>query len=83
LEKCYNLKLGERRVIQAVLNLANSRRIDEIQDYLNGLEWDGVPRMETCLPGVVPTNYTRLVARKCIVGAVARALDPGCQMDLS
>src|SRR5699024_12437129 len=46
-----------------------------------GFEWDGTPRLEEALPGVVPTDYTRLVARKCLVAAVARVFDPGCKWD--
>lgn len=66
-----------------LLIAAASRRrwFNPIQEYLNGLVWDGNPRVETCLPGVEPTPYTRLVARKSLVAAVARALNPGCKWD--
>ena len=40
-----------------------------VRDWLVDLEWDGVPRLETCLPGVKTTDYTRLVARKAITAA--------------
>jgi predicted P-loop ATPase len=52
-----------------------------VRDYLDGLMWDGVPRLEECLPGVTPTDYTRWVARKCLVAAVARVYEPGCFWD--
>ena len=51
------------------------------REYLDSLRWDGVPRLETCLPGVRPTPYTAWVARKCLVAAVARIYEPGCFWD--
>ena len=61
----------------------NMYHFDPVQDYLNGLEWDGTPRLETCLPGVEDSEYTRMASRKALVGAVARALSPGCKVDQS
>ena len=61
--------------------MAYRHSIDPLRDYLEGLVWDGTPRMETCLPGVVPTEYTRLVARKVMTAAVARVLEPGIKWD--
>lgn len=60
---------------------AAERRINPIRDYLDGLEWDGTPRLEECLPGVQPTAFTRMVARKSMVAAVARIFQPGCKWD--
>lgn len=60
---------------------AKSRTYYPVRDYLDGLMWDGVPRLEECLPGVRPTDYTRWVARKVMVAAVARVYEPGCFWD--
>lgn len=60
---------------------AARRTVNPVRDYLLGLTWDGVPRLEECLPGVRPTDFTRLVARKVLVAAVARMLNPGCKAD--
>ena len=60
---------------------AKSRNYYPVRDYLDSLRWDGVPRLEECLPGVRPTDYTRWVARKCLVAAVARVYEPGCFWD--
>lgn len=60
---------------------AKSRNYYPVRDYLDALRWDGVPRLEECLPGVTPTDYTRWVARKCLVAAVARVYEPGCFWD--
>lgn len=60
---------------------ALERWVNPVKDYLETLTWDGQPRVETCLPGVHPTSYTRMVARKSMVAAVARMFDPGVKWD--
>jgi len=54
------------------------------QDWLNALEWDGIPRLETLLPtafGTTDTEFHRCVGRNFIMSIVARVLNPGCQQD--
>lgn len=80
-ERTYGLTPGDKLIDAMVYHAAMKRRFNPVQTWLNGLVWDGRPRLETCLPGVQPTDYTRLVARKIMVGAVARAMTPGCKMD--
>ena len=55
--------------------------VNPVKDYLESLKWDGVPRVGECLPGVRPTEYTRMVARKSLVAAVARMFEPGVKWD--
>lgn len=53
-------------------------------DYLSGLLWDGVPRVELWLTnylGAKPCAYVEHVGRWWLVSAVARALKPGCKVD--
>lgn len=55
-----------------------------IQDYLTYIEWDGVERLDTWLidyAGVNDDEYARLVGRKFMISAVARAMKPGCKVD--
>jgi predicted P-loop ATPase len=57
---------------------------DPLADYLNGLEWDGEPRIEAWLHTYcrAPASlYTREVGSKWLIQAVARALRPGCKAD--
>ena len=65
--------------------LAASRRpFHPVQDYLRGLVWDSRPRVETfgaTYLGAVLTPYARAILRCFFVGAVARAMEPGCQLD--
>jgi len=60
----------------------NSR--SPLRGWLNGLVWDGVPRLETMLIdycGAEDTPFVREVGSKWLVGAVARKLEPGCIVD--
>ena len=55
-----------------------------LQEYLNGLEWDGVERLDTLLVrymGAEDNEYVRMVTRKWMVGAVTRVMHPGCKFD--
>ena len=62
--------------------LARSRH--PVQEYLEGLSWDGIPRMETVFSdylGAEDCRYTRAVTRAALIGAVARIQRPGCKHD--
>ena len=84
IERIYNIRnIPKARIEQILSDRMNMYHFDPVQDYLNGLEWDGTPRLETCLPGVEDSEYTRMASRKALVGAVARALSPGCKVDQS
>lgn len=81
IERSYRVRPARSLVDDLVDVKAQENRINPLKDYLLNLTWDGVERVEDCLPGVEPTPYTRLVARKCLTAAVARALDPGVKWD--
>ena len=83
MEKKYGLT--GRGAIDAGLDLHAARHaFNEVQDYLNGLIWDGTPRLNTLFSdylGAENTPYTQAVCRKIFVAAVARAMNPGCKFD--
>lgn len=81
IERTYDFRPTRTFIDGLVDTRAMETIVNPIRDFLNNLVWDQKPRVETCLPGVVPTDFTRLVARKCMVAAVARMLDPGCKWD--
>lgn len=81
LEREYGFRPAKYLIEDLVRNVAEQNIKNPVKDYLESLKWDGVPRLETSLPGVEDTAYTRFVARKCLVAAVARMLVPGCKWD--
>ncbi len=61
-----------------------SRKKHPVREYLNGLIWDGINRMDLLFIdylGAADNEYTREVTRKSLIGAVARIMKPGCKHD--
>ena len=81
IERTYRIRPGRAYLDDMIADRALPRRVNPVRDYLQGLRWDGKPRVEECLPGVAATPYTRLVARKTMVAAVARMMEPGIKWD--
>ena len=55
-----------------------------VRAYLNGLTWDGKPRLDTMLVdylGAEDSTYVRAATRKWMCGAVKRVMLPGCKFD--
>jgi len=69
---------------QAVELVARDRAFHPVQDYLLGLEHDGVARLDKMLStyfGAEQSEYTKLVGRNMMISAVARIVEPGCKVD--
>jgi predicted P-loop ATPase len=81
IERTYGIRPSRGYLDDLISDQAMPRRVNPVRDYLGTLQWDGTPRVETCLPGVAVTPFTRMVARKSMVAAVARMMDPGCKWD--
>lgn len=81
IERTYRLKATDQTIYRMLSDGPRNRVVNPVADYLTSLTWDGKPRVETCLPGVLPTEYTRMVARKSLVAAAARMLSPGIKWD--
>lgn len=83
LEKYYHIAANGKT--DGALSLhSNSRAFNDVTDYLNGLSWDGVPRLDTLFIdylGAEDTALTRAMTRKMFVAAVARAMRPGVKFD--
>ena len=70
-------------VIVAVL--ADDRSFNPVLEYLDGLTWDGVKRIDEWLLAYAHAedlgDYTRAVSRLLLLAAVARIYVPGCKFD--
>ncbi len=72
------------QVHEALMTLALMSEYHPVRDYLNGLEWDGVPRVNTFLTeycGAPQNPYTSKVGEILLKAAVARAMKPGTKFD--
>lgn len=81
----YRIRVSRDDAAARLMLVARSRPYDPVQEYLNKLPaWDGLKRIDSVLTrlcGCLDNDYTRGVSRKFFTGAVARAMDPGCQLD--
>ncbi|MED5019316.1 virulence-associated E family protein [Paenibacillus chibensis] len=82
-EKVYGIAV-DAKINNALTLISHKRRFNDVQRYLEGLQWDGVPRLDTLFSdylGAEDNVYTRAVARKSLTAAVARAMVPGVKYD--
>lgn len=70
------------RTLKAMNAVAKRHEYDPFLEWLRGLRWDGVPRVDEWLSrsaAVEQSEYHRLVGRLFMLQAVARTITPGCE----
>lgn len=75
---------GKDKIKDAKDAVLTRHRFHPIRDYLNGLEWDGVPRLDRLVidyVGAEDNPLNRAMTRKHFTAAVARVMTPGCKYD--
>ena len=80
----YGVDCGKEHVRDAVNWLCNKNRFDPVVEYIYGLEWDGVPRLDQWLTtylGAPDTPLNRAIGELTLVAAVRRVRQPGCKFD--
>lgn len=83
LEKHYDIT-GKEKIADALTAVLTRHSYHPIRDYLNGLTWDGVPRLDRIIidyMGAEDSELNRAMSRKHFVAAVARVFNPGCKYD--
>lgn len=85
MERTIGGKVAISDIFTAVNAVAEKQSFHPVKQYLNGLAWDGTPRLDglfSAYLGAEDTPYTRAVARKSFTAAVARIMEPGCKYDV-
>jgi hypothetical protein len=75
---------GKAHTNDAVENLCWESSFDPVLNYLDGLKWDDVPRLDTWLIdflGAEDTALNREISKLILVAAVRRARKPGAKFD--
>ena len=76
--------MKKQTVADAVAFYARSKIRNCLREWIEGLTWDGVSRVNTFFTygfGCDDNEYTRAVSKNFLVGMIARAMRPGCQLD--
>lgn len=90
---------GVRNYIECVYGIVSNQKVDDalsleiekkkfhpVIEYIESLQWDGVPRVDTLLVdyfGAEDNVYTRASIRKILCAAVARVFRPGTKFDMA
>src|SRR5699024_5673492 len=79
--------INRGNVVQdAVVTVARRHTFNPVTSYLDGLEWDGTYRLSTWLHdymGAIGNDrYLDAIGPRILIGAVARAYEPGCKVDV-
>ena len=84
LEKNYGLT-SDRVITKAVDIVANNNSFHPIIDFLEGLTWDGTPRISHMLThffGAEDQKYTGEIMKMHMMAAISRLYEPGTKYDI-
>lgn len=69
---------------RVIVRVADHNKYNPVVDAINELKWDGTKRLDKWLSyylGADPTQANEWFGRRWMIGAIARAMEPGCKMD--
>jgi predicted P-loop ATPase len=78
------INVSSATAAEAVQAIAYENSFHPVLTYLEGLSWDGEPRLDRWTIdylGVADSEYVRAVSAKWMISAVARIYTPGCKAD--
>lgn len=84
IDKQYNIQFSRDTMDNVIEKEAYRYKVNPIKNMIESKSWDGIKRIETLFIdylGAEDTHYNREVAKKWIMGAVARIYKPGIKFD--
>lgn len=84
LQRLWSPKFARETAEHSMLAEAAMRRFHPVTDWLGGLVWDGVPRIDKWVSAAFDaedSRYHRAVGAKFLIAAVRRVRHPGCKFD--
>ncbi|PAL23592.1 VapE domain-containing protein [Sphingopyxis sp. GW247-27LB] len=82
----YSTKVTDRDLKSSIVLAADNNPFHPIKEYLESVEWDGVPRAERLFIdylGTTDNAYNRDIARLMLIAAVTRIYEPGHKFDFA
>jgi predicted P-loop ATPase len=73
-----------QKILNALVEISERNKYNPIKNYLQGLSWDGEPRLNKWLVNTGKTDdnsYIEAIGSKYLMGAVARIYEPGIKFD--
>jgi hypothetical protein len=84
IHKAFKFEPSTGNTVDALIQLCRENEFDPVADYLNGLTWDGTPRLDRWLPtylGAEDSELNRAFGRIALVAGVRRVRRPGVKFD--
>ncbi len=85
LSATFRMEPAKERIDEVLIDIAQMNSFHPVREYLESLEWDGTPRLETWLADYLgasgPASYLRDAGVKTLVAMVARIYRPGLKFD--
>jgi predicted P-loop ATPase len=85
LEREWGVTFADTHILAVVGMVAHQRTFHPVRDWLDGLVWDGKPRIKEWLfrylGSLVRKEYVESVGPKWLIACVARIFNPGCKVD--
>ena len=77
------IQISAQNTRLSLMSVCEQNRFHPVREYLSGLTWDGTGRLDSVLIDFLGAEDTPLVRKftsKTFIAAVARVMQPGCQM---
>jgi predicted P-loop ATPase len=84
IDEAFEFDPGRNHMFDACVQLCLENQFDPVVDYINGLQWDGVKRIDKWLTTYLGAHDTRLncaIGMIVLVAQIRRARQPGCKFD--
>lgn len=83
-QRTWSRKFARQTIEEGMLWSAFANRFHPVRDWLAGLVWDGVPRLDNWIVNAFdcdPTPLNKAIGAKFLIAAVRRIKVPGCKFD--
>ena len=78
------IRVSSGTTLEAIRTIGDHHRFHPVREYLLGLHWDRVPRIDRWLIdhlGAEDNDLNKVFGAKWLIGCVARVMQPGCKLD--